>query len=163
MPTKKNPTVPKEIAEYDFNKSYLDNLFKEANEKGEFLWPDDAFRNLMAYHQRIFERDGNFEEIKEKWAIKSPKLDLIAKARETHLYAVKLFYQTYMPRVGAPPIHPKHIAYLIKLKRQGMSLRDIALHMEPDLKTAEEIEAAREKYKKRIESVEKRKSKEPKD
>jgi hypothetical protein len=137
---------------YDFAKHAWEQMFKEAKERGEELWPDDAIRQLMELTKKALK----MPEIKESAeSNKKKQIDMIAIAREIHIHAVKLFYSTYIPRKGAPPLDDDYLARLLEMKRQGITPRQIALQEEPDLKTAEEIDKAEQKIRKRLAKAEK--------
>lgn len=144
--------------DFDFNKTRLEQMYEEAKAKGLTLWPDDAIRELGRFWNEHYEKKASRAEDEIKAAIANPQLDLIAKARETHIYAVKLFYRTYMPKKGAPPIHNSLLEYLLKLRSEGKSYRDIALIVNPKLTQADDIEKLSEVVRKRIKGAEKAKA-----
>jgi hypothetical protein len=63
-----------------------------------------------------------------------------------------------MPKKGAPPIHKALLEYLLNLRNEGKSYRDIALIVNPKLTKADDIEKLSEAIRKRIKGAEKAKA-----
>ena len=154
MPKKSKEQELKEfLRKYDYWKRTLEKMFKEAEANGEFLWPDDAMRRLNA----ILLEAGKKQNVTA--ILEGKQVDPIAYWRDLHIHAVNLHYRTYYPRKGAPRLSDEHLNKLLDMhEKEGLSYKDIAMKLELNLKTSEEIETAEDKYRKRIQTARKRRS-----
>jgi hypothetical protein len=140
-----------EYDKFDISKLILEGLFKKAKAEGVRLWPDEAMLELTRLLKKAAKNNPPSTNIEDK------RIDLIAYWRDLHIYAVKLHYRTYHPRKGAPRISAEHGNKLLEMyEKEGMSYKDIALSLEPHLKTADDIERGEGKIRKRIQSAKKR-------
>lgn len=158
MPKKRTKRTEEEelkarFDEYYLCKKLLEIIYSEAKSSGKYLEPDDAMRELTKRIQKLAENQNLAAEIEDK------QMDVIAYWHKIHTHAVNLHYRTYSPRKGAPPLSKRHDNKLLEMyDKEGLTFKQIAIKLEPDLKTPEEIKTAEDKYRKRYQAAKRRKS-----
>jgi hypothetical protein len=112
----------------DLFSASLDAIYQDSAARGAFLTPDAAMAALMDDLAALFpSRKGAESEMGTTARTHlQPRMDRIAGLRDAHRYAVNLFYRTYFPRKGAPPIPEDDLAKLLDLHERGLSYGQIA-------------------------------------
>lgn len=85
------------------------------------------------------------------------RLDTAALRRDAHHYAVDLFYRSYYPRRGAPPLSLGYLDSLLNLKAQGLNNQQIAKKL--GAKTEEEVKKGADRIRKELDAVKERHAK----
>lgn len=137
----------------DLSKAFLKKLFKEAKEKKEFLWPDEAFKKLGDFWGKVKELPSSSKESKPP----VHRLNPMSEVKRVHKLAVDIFYETYAPqKKGAPAMTEEYAKFIFRLSEQGITHREIAEQASIPIDKPEDAKRVKDVVRKRIDVAKKK-------
>jgi hypothetical protein len=131
----------------------LDYLFTEAKRDHILLKPDEAIEDMETVISALSKADER-ETASESILNSFRRMNTTAMLRDAHHYAVDLFYNTYYPTSGAPPLSLDYLDVLLKLKKKGLNNQQIARRL--GAKTDAEAKQIADRIRKELAGSEKR-------
>lgn len=89
--------------------------------------PDTAVDNMESVLRSVFESAlPSQPPIALESSARLRRMDCIALRCDSHHYAVGVFYKTYYPRSGSPPLSIAYLDSLLEMEKQGLNDVQIA-------------------------------------